>query len=165
MTKGTANRPALQQPPGPDQALKRLDRLVGTWDIKGRTLDSDVDNISGRMTCEWILDGFFLKQSGQITFKGLTMQSLEIISYDAASQTFPANVYSDMSGTVLPYHWDVQGNTVIHWTGTHKYTGNFSDDGQILTGRWRALDGGVDAAYDAVMTRVDQNPFLALILY
>ena len=165
MSKGTASRPALQQLPGPDQALKRLERLVGTWDIKGRTLDSDVDNISGWMTSEWILDGFFLQQSGQITFKGLTMQSLEIISYDPASQTFPARVHSDMSGAVLPYHWDIQGNTVTHWTETHKYTGTFSDDGQTLTGGWRPLDGTGDVTYDAVMTRVDQNPFLALILY
>jgi hypothetical protein len=165
MSNGTARKPAPQQPPGPDQALKRLDRLVGTWEIKGRTIDSDVDNISGRMTCEWILGGFFLKQSGQIAFKGLTMQSLEIISYDPASQTFPASVYSDMSGTVLPYHWDIQGNTVTHWTEAHKYTGSFSDDGRTLTGGWRHLDGSGDVGYDAVMTRVDQNPFLALILY
>ncbi len=165
MSKGTASRPALLQPPGPVQALKRLERLVGTSDIKGRTIDSDVDNISGRMTSEWILDGFFLQQSSQITFKGLTMQSLEIISYDAARQTFPANVYSDMSGAVLPYYWDIQGSTVTHWTETHKYIGTFSDDSQTLTGGWRPLDGSGDVAYDAVMTRVDQNPFLALILY
>jgi hypothetical protein len=165
MGKATASKPAPQQTLGPNPALKRLERLVGIWDIKGRTIDSDVDNISGRMTCEWILGGFFLKQSGQITFKGLTMQSLEIISYDAASQTFSATVYSDMSGAVLPYYWDIQGNTVTHWTETHKYTGTFSGDGRTLTGGWRPLDGTGDVAYDAVMTRVDQNPFLALILY
>lgn len=165
MSKGTANEPVSQHPPGPDPGLQRLERLVGTWEIKGRTLDSDVDNITGRMTCEWMLSGFFLKQSGQISFKGLNMHSLEIIGYDAASQTFPASVYSDMSGVVLPYHWDVQGNTVTHWTDTHKYTGTFSDDGRTLTGGWRPMDGKGDAAYDAVMTRVDQNPFLAMILY
>jgi hypothetical protein len=165
MSKVAASKPAPQQSSGADPSLKRLERLVGTWDIKGRTLDSDVDNITGRMTCEWLLSGFFLKQSGHITFKGLTMQSLEIISYDPTSQTFPANVYSDMSGVVLPYSWDVQGNTVTHWTETHKYTGTFSDDGQTLTGGWRPIDGRGDVAYDAVMTRVDQNPFLAMIFY
>lgn len=165
MSKGAANKPAPQPSSGADPSLKRLERLVGTWDIKGRTLDSDVDNITGRMTCEWLLSGFFLKQSGHITFKGLTMQSLEIISYDPTSQTFPANVYSDMSGVVVPYSWDVEGNTVTHWTETHKYTGTFSDDGQTLTGGWRPIDGRGDVAYDAVMTRVDQNPFLAMIFY
>ena len=31
----------------PDPALKALDVLIGTWDLKGRTLDSDKDNITG----------------------------------------------------------------------------------------------------------------------
>jgi len=165
MSKGKAIKPTQPPPLGPNQALQRLERLVGIWDIKGRTLDSDVDDISGRMTCEWMLGGFFLKQSGEIKFKGFKMQSLELIGYDPASQTFPASVYSDMSGVVLPYHWNVQGDTVTHWTDTHKYTGTFSDDGRTLTGGWRPIDGKGDVAYDAVMTRVDQNPFLALILY
>jgi hypothetical protein len=38
--------------PKPDPALKRLDKLVGTWEIKGRTLNSKEDNISGRVTIE-----------------------------------------------------------------------------------------------------------------
>ena len=38
----------------PDPALKRLEKLVGTWSIKGRTLDSQDDNISGRVTIELI---------------------------------------------------------------------------------------------------------------
>src|SRR2546427_13283346 len=33
----------------PSPALKRLEKLVGTWTIAGRTLDSDVDNIKGRV--------------------------------------------------------------------------------------------------------------------
>ena len=72
-----------------------------------------------------------------------------------ASQTFPASVYSDLSGVVLPYHWDVQGDTVTHWTDTHSYTGIFSDDGRTLTGGWRPIDGKGDVAYDAVMTCLD----------
>ena len=27
------------QPPEPDPALRRLDRFVGTWEVRGRTLD------------------------------------------------------------------------------------------------------------------------------
>jgi len=30
--------------PGPDPALQQLDRFVGTWNVKGRTLGSDTDN-------------------------------------------------------------------------------------------------------------------------
>jgi len=42
------------QTPQPDPALKALDVLIGTWDLKGRTLDSDEDNISGWNTFEWL---------------------------------------------------------------------------------------------------------------
>lgn len=152
------NTQAQQQPPKPNPALKKLDNLVGTWDIKGRTLDSKEDNISGWTTFEWMPGGFFLKSSGEINFKGFIIQSLEIIAYDPESQTFPSRVYSNMSGTVLPYEWDVQGNTVTHWLDVAKYTGTLSDDGNTLSGRWRPIEGNKSSdnvAYDAVMTRVN----------
>lgn len=155
MTNNTATATASQQSPKPSPALRCLERLVGTWDIKGRTLDSKDDDITGRMTCEWLPGEFFLKQSGEIYFRGLKIQSLEIIGYDPSSQTFPASVYSNMSGVVLSYQWNVQGNTVTHWTDAHKYTGTFSEDGRILSGGWRPVEGKAGGAYDAVMTRVD----------
>jgi Protein of unknown function (DUF1579) len=142
--------------PQPDPALRRLDRLAGTWDIKGRTLDAQVDNVSGRMTSEWIPGGYFLQQRSTIEFKGIHAESLEIIGYDPRSKTFPARVYSNMTGAPLAYQWDVQGDEVTHWTAAHKYTGKFSADGRTLAGGWRRADGSADAAsYDAVMTRVD----------
>jgi hypothetical protein len=155
MTKNNANDQAPQQPPKPNPALKRLEKLVGTWDIKGRTLDSKEDNITGRMTCEWLAGEFFLKQSGEINFRGAKIQSLEIIGYDPSSQTFPSSVYSNMSGVVLAYQWNIQGHTVTHWTDAHKYTGTFSEDGRTLSGGWRPVEGQGGGAYDAVMTRVD----------
>jgi hypothetical protein len=42
------------QPPKPDPALRLLDRFDGTWDLRGRTLDSAVDDVSGRTTFEWL---------------------------------------------------------------------------------------------------------------
>jgi len=145
----------------PDPALGRLEKLVGTWELKGRTLDSKEDNISGWSTFEWLPGGFFLQMSGEITFKGMRIQSVEIIAYDPTSQTFPANVYSDMSGTVLPYQWNVEGNIVTHWTEGSKYTGTFSEDGNTLAGGWRPDEGTEvtdGTAYDATMVRVRLIP-------
>jgi hypothetical protein len=138
----------------PDPALKRLEPLVGTWDISGRTLDSAADDVTGRMTCEWLLGGFFLKQTGTITFKGQTIESLEIIGYDPQTQTFPSTVYSTASGIAAPYRWNVVGKTVTHWTDSDRYTGVLSEDGTTLSGGWRPIEGKDGAAYDAVMTRV-----------
>jgi hypothetical protein len=147
-----------QQQPKPDPALKRLEKLVGKWELKGRTLGSKEDNITGWNTFEWMPGGFFLKSLGEINFKGFIIQSLEIIAYDPKKKTFPSSVYSNMSGDVLPYEWDVQGNTVIHSGLGATYTGTLSEDGTTLTGSWRP-DKGTEStdgnAYGAVMIRVE----------
>jgi len=141
----------------PDPALGRLDKLVGTWRITGRTLDSQEDNISGWVTIEWLPGGFFLQQRGEMDFMGFTMQSLELIAYDPSIKAFSSYVYSNMGGVPLPYHWDVQGDIVTHWTEGSKYTGTFSEDGTILSGGWRPEGGkeGPENAYDATMIRID----------
>jgi len=142
----------------PDPALKRLEKLVGTWSIKGRTLDSQDDNISGRVTIEWLPGGFFLQQLGEMEFMGSKIHSLEIVGYDPSTEAFFSNVYSNMAGVPAPYEWDVQGNVVTHWTEESKYTGTLSEDGNILSGGWRpeeGKEGPENVAYDATMTRVD----------
>ncbi len=147
----------FMQIPSPDPALKRLDKLVGTWELSGRTLDSKEDNISGWTTFEWMPGGFFLKAAGEINYKGFKIQSLEIISYDPAGHTFRSNVYSSISGNVFPYWWDVRGDEVTHWMKTAKYMGTFSMDGKSLTGGWRPVEGSENSenvSYDAVMIRV-----------
>jgi len=143
----------------PNPALKRLDILIGTWDLTGRTLDSDEDNITGWNTFEWLPGGFFLKSTGEINFKGALIQSLEIIGYDPENDTFPSSVYSNMDGKVLPYDWNVEGNTVTHSDKTSIYKGTLSGDGQTLSGGWRPKPGEAESSensYDAVMTRVKQ---------
>jgi hypothetical protein len=160
----TQNRPTAPEAPPqtgqsskPDPALKRLDKLVGTWELTGRTLGSQEDNISGRVTIEWLPGGFFLQQRGEMDFMGFKAQSLEVIGYDPTTNTFPSTVYSSMDGAPASYSWDVQGNVVTHWTDGHKYTGTFSEDGNTLAGGWRPDKGTEETAenrYDAVMTRV-----------
>lgn len=38
------------QTPAPDPALKRLEVLVGGWRMKGRTLDSQEDDVVGELS-------------------------------------------------------------------------------------------------------------------
>jgi hypothetical protein len=149
-----------QQPSGPDSALKRLDGLVGTWSIKGRTLDSEVDNVSARTTFEWLPGGFFLKQSFEADFMGMKIQSLELIGYDLTSDTFPSTVYSSLVGDPIPYRYDVRGKDVTITTdlgGGARMTGKISEDGNTFSGGWRpnpGKEGPGNVAYDFVGTRV-----------
>jgi hypothetical protein len=108
--RATASKPAdseAPQLPGPDEALRKLDRFVGTWEMKGRTLDSDVDNITARTTFEWLPGGHFLLQRFSADFIGMDIQSHEVIGYEPATGTFPSTVYSNMAPMPLPYRWEV----------------------------------------------------------
>ncbi len=148
----------LPRPPVPDPALKRLDRLVGAWTITGRTLGSPEDNISGQVTIEWLPGGFFQQQRGEIQVPGFRVEAVEILGYDPSTGTFPSTVYSNVGPVPTSYGWNVQGDTVTHWTQGSMYTGTFSADGRTLTGGWRPVGGqGVadDTAYDSIMTRID----------
>lgn len=137
-----------------------MDGFVGTWNIRGRTLDSKVDNVSAQTTFEWLPGRFFLKQSFEADFMGMKIQSLEIIGYDRASDTFPSLVYSSLVGVPIPYRYDVRGKDVTITTdlaGGAKMTGKISEDGNTFSGGWRpnpGKEGPGNVAYDFVGTRI-----------
>lgn len=140
----------------PNRALRRLDKLVGTWRLIGRTLGSEHDNIGGRVKIEWLPGRFFMLQRGWIRHGKFRIQSVEIIWYDSKTRTFPSYVYSDLNGVPSRYHWDVRGDVVKHWTDGAKYIGRFSEDGTRLIGGWRPEKGERKTAgnmYDATMIR------------
>jgi hypothetical protein len=149
-----------QQMPGPDPALKRLERFVGTWSMKGRTLDADRDNVFGTTTYEWLPGGFFLQQRTEIDFMGMEIRGLEVIGYDPATGKFPSTVYSNLVGTPIPYEYDVQDDRFTIRTelaGGATFTGSFAADGNSGSGGWRPDEGKAgpgNVAYDVTVTRV-----------
>ena len=77
---------ATAHPHQPDPALRRLDRFVGTWEVRGRTLDVEDDNVSGRLAFEWLPGGFFLIHRVDGRMGDDAVQAIEIIGYDASRQ-------------------------------------------------------------------------------
>src|SRR5918994_280142 len=139
-TKPAAGAPAL---PGPDTALRKLDRFVGTWEMKGRTLGSEVDNITARTTFEWLPGGHFLLQRFAADFVGMDIQSHEVIRYDPPTGTFPSTVYSNMSPMPLPYRWaiDSDGLTIKAEALGATFRGHWNADGTVFSGGWRPDPG------------------------
>lgn len=137
--------------------LEALGALVGTWSMTGRTIGADEDDISGTVTIRWAADRAALVLDGDQTVQSTHFRTLEVIWYDAESESLRAHVYG--GPTVLDYSWDVlDDGTVVHAGLGSTYHGAFSDDGATLAGGWRPDPGsGVpdDAAYDATMRRVD----------
>ena len=139
----TDNDIAVQQPPQPDPALKLLDRFVGSWRMTGRTLDSDVDNITASASYEWLPGGFFMLQRFQADFLGMRIESFELIGYDPETGTFPSTVYSNMAGTPLAYRWEVDGDELTITTDVlgATFRGRWSEDGRTFAGGWRPHPG------------------------
>jgi Protein of unknown function (DUF1579) len=130
-------------PPPPDPAMRKLDRFVGTWDMRGRTLDSDSDNIVGRTTFEFLPGGYFLLQRSEIEFPGFKVEGHELIGFDPATGRFPSTVYPSMFGQALPYLWDVDGDNLkigTDYLGA-TFTGRWSPDGKSFSGGWRPNPG------------------------
>ncbi|MEP6713215.1 MAG: DUF1579 family protein [Ferruginibacter sp.] len=139
------------------QALKRLEKLIGKWTISGRSLNAKEDDIKGTATFEWILDGFFLLNKGEMQTGDIKIQSWSIIGYDSETDTFPEMVYGNMGSVALSYHWQIKGNEVTHWTKGSKYTGKFSKGGKLLDGGWRADGAKISPVntYDATMHKIE----------
>jgi hypothetical protein len=152
-----AEVPALPQP---DPALKRLDRFVGTWELEGHLVGSDETTIRGKASYRWLPGGFFLEQHIELDFMGMQIDSLELIGYDAETDTFPSTVFSNLSPMPLPYRWDVQDDsvtiTVSYPPLDATFTGSWREDGSFAGG-WRpnaGADETANVAYDIGGRRV-----------
>lgn len=144
--------------PRPRSPLKRLGKLIGTWSIRGRTLDSAKVNIRGTVRIEWLPGGLLMQQRSELRVGNLRARSLEIVGYDSVSRTFLSFVYSNLEDDPLPYRWEARGDTIVHSGLGARFAGKFSNDGRTLSGSWRPDPGHkatVANAYDVVMTRVD----------
>jgi Protein of unknown function (DUF1579) len=152
-----------QKVPTPGPALKRLDRLVGTWDMTGRTLDSEADNVFGRTTFSWVPGGFFLEQRVAIDFLGTEIEALEVIGYDPETDTFPSTVYSGFSPSPLPYRWTLEGDSlrisVSYGALDASFEGTFSEAGRVFAGGWRPNPGAdqtINVPYDISARRTGE---------
>ncbi len=151
----------------PVAALARLDRLVGQWGMKGRSLGSKDDNISGNTKFSWLHGqkgtSFFLQQDMVLDYAGTQIKSREIIGYDPKTKAFSSYVYSNMAPDPWPYGWDVQGDTITISIKSGlmdaTFHGKFSADGDTFSGGWRPNPGAdevVNAPYDITVTRMDR---------
>jgi dihydrofolate reductase len=158
-----------QATPTPDPALARLDRLVGTWRLKGRPIGSDQDSITGMATFKWLHQnsgdggpGMFLQQDMRMDYSGTQIVSHELIGYNRKTGAFSSSVYSNMAAEPWPYEWDIQGDTwtisINHGSMNATFTGKLSADGKSFSGSWRPNPGAdktINAPYDVRGSRVE----------
>lgn len=133
-----------------DPRLQALDRLVGTWKISGET--------EGEATYEWMEGGHFLIQRGEVkrpegSFAYIQFIGLERTPGGEEPEHITGRLYSS-DGNVLQYTSEADDKTLTIWMGEKGspavYRGEWSDDGNTLSGEWEWPGGG----YKETMTRV-----------
>jgi hypothetical protein len=142
-----------QQSPEPDAELRRLDRLVGTWEVSG--------GVRGQIAFAWLEGGFFLTQHVDLEHDGNRIRGMEVIGREkgfgaAPSEEIKSRFYSNQ-GETLDYVYELEGDTLTIWAGekgSPAYCrGQFIDGGDTLSGAWIWPDGG----YEFTGTRVRSN--------
>ncbi|MGI8336258.1 hypothetical protein ACRYCC_40480 [Actinomadura scrupuli] len=134
-----------------DDALRALDRLVGTWSISG--------DASGNVTYQWMDGEYFLIQSGEVELFGNRNRFTEIIGRERPFGAEPSAEIKSRTytteGDTLDYVYEIDRDTLTIWGG-HRgsdmfFRGDFNAAGNILDGAWVWPGGG----YTATSTRQD----------
>jgi hypothetical protein len=151
MADETTNTNYEQQPHEPSPAMKRLDRLVGTWQVSGGT--------QGQVRYEWMEGGFFLLQHVDMESDGQPIKGMEVIGHvqrfgEAPSEDIKSRYYGG-AGETFDYVYEMEGDTLTIWGGEKGspayFKGTFSADGNTLTGEWVYPGGG---GYQSTSKRV-----------
>ncbi len=138
-----------QSKPNPD--MKSLEKLVGTWKQSG--------DVSGEITYEWMEGGFFLIQRVEFDHDGNKIKGMEVIGHlqlfgEEPGKDIKSRFYGS-GGETFDYVYEVEGDMLTIWGGERGspayYKGQFSKDGNTLTGGWVYPGGG---GYKAISTRV-----------
>ena len=154
MSDTHTNPQAEQQHATPHADLKRLNALVGTWEISG--------GAHGKVTYEWMEGSFFLIQHVDLEHDGRKIKGIEIIGHEQRfgaepSEDIKSRYYDYYEGSTFDYVYELDGDTLTIWGGEKGspayYKGTFSADGTICTGNWVYPGGG----YAATMTRVKRE--------
>ena len=118
----------------PDPQLKRLEILVGTWEIK--VIHPEIPGtIQGWATYEWFPGGkFLLERTGMNN--PVFPAGLMMIGYDEATGDYMQH-YFDSRGVMRDYHLSLQDKILTIWRDnpgfSQRFTGKISEDGNTIT--------------------------------
>jgi hypothetical protein len=143
----------MDQPTAQD-ALRKLEPLVGEWDVVGSPPGGDPWPGGGRSTFEWHPSGAHLVQRTVVELPEAP-DSICIIGCDAANGTY-FQLYSDERAVSRVYEMSIDGAEWRLWrTGepfAQRFTATFSEDGKTMFGRWEKAEDGANYEADFDLT-------------
>ncbi len=137
----------------PNLALKRLDILVGEWNLVG-IHPLFPSPVPGRSSFEWLEEEALLVWRSSFERPG-PPSAISVIGHDDSVETYSL-LYFDERGVSRIYTMNLKGNVWKMWRESpgfsQRFTGTFSDDGNIITGHWEKSSDGSNWEQDLDLT-------------
>jgi hypothetical protein len=127
----TALAQAPAGPPKPGPELKRLSYFEGKWITEGQQKENPfgpAGSFSSKDTCEWVLDGFFLKCTGEGKDPVGSMKGIGLMGYDAENKIY---TYYGADNRGMGFGGDGMLKGKV-WT----YTSSMKMKEKIINSRW-----------------------------
>jgi hypothetical protein len=128
--------------PTAEEALRRLEHLVGEWTVEARWPSGELWPGSGRTTFEWHDSNAHLVERNTVDLPEAP-DNVSIIGCDAANGTY-FQLYSDERGVCRIYEMSIGDGEWALWREgepfSQRFTASISDDGNTMTGRWEIAE-------------------------
>ena len=144
--------------PTAEEALQRLERLVGEWTVEATWPSGERWPGGGRATFEWHASRAHLIERTTAELPEAP-DSISIIGCDAANGTY-FQLYSDERGVCRIYQMSIGDGAWTLWREgdpfSQRFTATFSDDGNTITGRWEIAEDFThyETDFDLIYRRV-----------
>jgi hypothetical protein len=141
--------------PGRDPMLERLDALVGEWALEAGPPGGPPWPGEGRFRFEWLEGRTFLIERWTIELPEAP-DGIAIIGATGGSGALRQH-YFDSRGVHRIYEMSMNGGVWKLWRDDpdpfpQRFSGNFSDDGGEISGRWEKKPAGSDWETDFDLT-------------
>jgi hypothetical protein len=127
-----------------EQALRRLDPLVGEWALEAIGADGEPWPGKGSATFEWHDSGAHLVERSTVDVPEAP-DGICVIGCDGANDTY-VQLYTDDRGVCRIYQMSIGDGEWRLWREgepfAQRYAGTFSEDGNTITGRWEIAEDG-----------------------
>jgi hypothetical protein len=128
--------------PTAEQALRKLEPLVGEWTLEARWPDGTPWPGAGRASFEWHDSRAHLVQRASADLPEAP-DNVSIIGCDGAKGTY-VQVYSDERGVCRIYEMSIDDAGWKLWREgepfSQRFNASFSDGGNTITGRWEIAE-------------------------
>lgn len=141
-------------------ALATLDVLVGEWSVVPRFEHLPTVGVDARVVFEWMAGEQFLVERWSVPVPEAP-DGIAIIGLDPSAEDRYLQHYFDSRGVARVYKMTLTNKVWTLWRDDadfspldfrQRYSGTFSDDGQVITGAWEICHDGTTWEHDFDLT-------------